>query len=328
MRYHLNVLVLLTFLFFSPACKSRKQQESATTSARDSVTRVQQVAQSADSTKASEPAFQPPPVQGDSVSYMGFKFVWGYPMKGYDYLNRLYIFKNDSLIDSIAYWHIYGEKDSTGNYYLPPPVQLYDLDGDGRKEAIFHNYTGGAHCCEMMAIYEFKKGKLVQTTALMGEALIFYRVEDMDRDGIPEIISQSDALVCYDATCTMCMPKYKTVLHYRNGWLYDVTKRFPSFVRAQLDTFMTRFWEWHREDRQRILESMKKDPFAFDVTKGKATGLYVYNYLLGRPEHGIKLVDQYLPEASEWIRSHRTEIDSLVDHWIEGQKLLPIDFFF
>ncbi|GEM_PF-2958245 len=252
----------------------------------------------------------------DSLSYKGFKFVWGYvlppeigPVR--NFLRKMLIYKGDSLIDTLIYWDAY-----------QPPVRLFDLDADGDMEIIIQNNTGGASCCEKMAIFEIKHGRLVKTTDLQGSDGLLTDIKDLDGDGYPEIIIRNSSLECFDATCVACVPDFTSYVHYKNGRLIDVTKRFPWFVRAELDSFKQKFFEWKKKGYQAYTRRGELD----DVVKGKTVAIYVHYYLLGKPDAGIRFIDKNLPEASKWIRDKSPEIDSIMQHWLDKQGSYGIEY--
>ncbi len=316
MRYHIKfvVFVMIAGLLLT-TCKREK---------RTAVQQVPETTQRSASQKARrKTTLKLPPPKKDSLSYKGFKFVWGYPFEDRQFLQKLYIYKNDSLIDTIVYWYAFNVRDSNGKYYLFPPVELYDLDRDGVKEIVMHNYTGGAHCCETFNIFEIKHGELVRTTGLEGEAGLFGGVKNLDHKGLPEIIIENDAFICYDTTCVACMPTFTSYVHYRHGRLYDVTRRFPALIKAELDTFKTEFFEWKAKYYE---EERKQEGLAEDL-RGQVVGIYIHYSLLGRPKSGIRFIKKHLPEATDWLISHRAEIDSILDHWLDRQGDAPIDYF-
>src|SRR5581483_10268931 len=70
------------------------------------------------------------------------------------------------------------------------PLTIRDLDGDGEPEILVDLYTGGAHCCYWTAILHYDGHTYRGTAELWGDP--GYRLQDLDRDGRPELLTNDD----------------------------------------------------------------------------------------------------------------------------------------
>lgn len=76
-------------------------------------------------------------------------------------------------------------------------LQNRDIDGDKISDDIIFDYSGGAHCCYKMSIYLSSKDSTYSYPFQMDGGYEFgivdgsqpqqFRVDDLDRDGLPEI---------------------------------------------------------------------------------------------------------------------------------------------
>ncbi len=323
----LNALVLwvIVISLVHYGCKKKGREEQPAESVKDTVSQVDTAisvdSNSVGSEDSEEESVPPKPKlvvidRIDTVKYGKYRFVWGFKTKR-ELLRKFYIYKGDSLIDSVIYFRLLDRKGDTLIY--TSPVQLVNLDGRGRKELVVYNYTGSATGAgESFDVFELRNGKLVPTQGFISYAPVVRDIKDIDGDGIPEILMNNDLFVCYDATCEGCMPKFTSYLHYRNGRFYDVSRRFRYLYRKELKKFKTKYLAW----RDSVLSSSKSSkifakPYD-DGLKGDAVKAYLYYYLSGAPRYGVQFIKKHVPEEYEWFLEHKAEIDSMLIHWPES----------
>ncbi len=149
-----------------------------------------------------------------------------------------------------------------------PNVELHDLDGDGEPEVLVSAYTGGAHCCTDIGIWDFRAslgtyGHLVHPFGNGGAV-----VQDVDGDGSLELRSVDDRFA-YTFAAYAFSARPPQVLRWsrtpRVG-LTDVTRRFPKLIRADA------------ADLRRALRTRSRD---VDL-RGPLAAYVADEYLLGR----------------------------------------------
>ena len=114
-----------------------------------------------------------------------------------------------------------------------PDVEVADLDGDAEPEVLVTTYTGGAHCCTDLGIWDYRAdlgtyGHLVRNFGNGGHRLV-----DLDGDRRPELSSVDDRFA-YAFAPYVFSARPPQVLRWsrvpRVG-LTDVTRQFPQVIR-------------------------------------------------------------------------------------------------
>ncbi|HEY9800214.1 MAG TPA: hypothetical protein V6D25_07635 [Leptolyngbyaceae cyanobacterium] len=108
-------------------------------------------------------------------------------------------------------------------------IPVVDLDGDKEPEIIANFYTGGAHCCTYSLIYRYDRtsGQYRQIRHDWGNGV--YKLEDLNRDGIPEFNSRDDRFAgAFTAYAASAYPLQ--IWQYRQGKMTDVTRRYPKLI--------------------------------------------------------------------------------------------------
>ncbi len=104
-----------------------------------------------------------------------------------------------------------------GNHFEPnsdEPADIFsgsDITGNGRTNLVISNWTGGAHCCHFLYIFELGQSfkKLVSVEALSSSI----RLVDLDHDGYPEI-EFWDGAIDEQFACYACSPGGRVVLKF------------------------------------------------------------------------------------------------------------------
>ncbi len=110
-------------------------------------------------------------------------------------------------------------------------VAVRDVNGDREPDVIVDLFTGGAHCCEVSAVYSFVEGSGTYSVRRHDWADAGYRLRDLGKDGQFEFYS-ADARFGY--RYSSYAESYLPVRIFRldKGRLVDVTTSFRGVLRA------------------------------------------------------------------------------------------------
>jgi hypothetical protein len=161
-------------------------------------------------------------------------------------------------------------------------VEVRDLDADGEPEVIVTGYTGGAHCCVLLGVFDFRAatGTYAQLVRNFGSSS--FNLKDLDGDGRPEIVSDDVRFEDLFTSHAASFPPPRIFSYERPGGIArfrDVTRRHPSVVRKNAAEAKKLFKEFKASDE--IVES------------GGVISAYVADqYLLGRGKVGLRELDR------------------------------------
>lgn len=114
------------------------------------------------------------------------------------------------------------------------PLTGSDITGDGVPEAVFHTYSGGAHCCFSTLVYSLgpETEKLLETQASNCDG----NFRDLDGDGIQEFVTCDDRFA-YTYCPYAASPVVTAVLAYDAGQGYGpASPRFPELYEDAIAT--------------------------------------------------------------------------------------------
>lgn len=157
---------------------------------------------------------------------------------------------------------------------------LYDVDGDGTKDAAIRVYSGGAHCCHECYYVALGKnprplGGFDASNADCGTPV------DLDHDGRIEFSASDDSFADFE-TSFADSPWIPMVYGYRNGRFMDLT--------AQLG-----------KGRLRRLIAESRTEVAAGAFEPSVTAWYVAATLLGESDKALADIRRLLP-AKRWAR--------------------------
>ncbi|MBH8573476.1 hypothetical protein I8752_10700 [Nostocaceae cyanobacterium CENA369] len=155
-------------------------------------------------------------------------------------------------------------------------LPVLDLDGNKEPEVIADFFTGGAHCCTYSLIYRYdgKSKQYIQTRHEWGNN--GYRLQDLDKDGLPEFDSQDDRFA-YAFTSYAASGYPLQIWQYRQGKMIDVTRSYPKLIYSHA----AEQWQTYMEARQQG-----------DDGKGFLASYLADKYLLGQGQDGWQRVQQ------------------------------------
>ncbi len=168
-------------------------------------------------------------------------------------------------------------------------ISLEQFQPGGNKYYLLQLYSGGAHCCSSLLITEIKDNKfVVLDSGFYGNS--GYVVEDINKDGIKEIMSGYD-MFAYAFTNYSETRFPLRVQKFENGKLVEITGNFKDDLIMEIGYF--------EEDLNEILktgfdcpETDDEDTFNTDAGSVKTilAAIVADYYSLGQVERGYDLV--------------------------------------
>lgn len=170
-------------------------------------------------------------------------------------------------------------------------VSLEQFQPNGNKYYLFQLYSGGAHCCTSLLVTEIRDNKVfVLDTGFYGNS--GYVIEDLNKDGIKEIISGND-MFAYAFTNYSETRFPLKVDKFENGKLVDITGRFKNDLIMEVGYF--------EEDLNEIIkagyecpETDDEDTFNTDAGSVKTilAAIVADYYSLGQVDRGYDLINK------------------------------------
>ncbi len=153
-----------------------------------------------------------------------------------------------------------------------PSVEVADLDGDAEPEVLVTAFTGGAHCCTDVGIWDYRAdlgtyGHLVRNFGNGG-----YRLDDLVGDGGRELTSIDDRFAYRFAPYVFSARPVQILRWSRTPQvgLTDVTRQFPKVIQKDA------------ADLRHVLRGRSK---GIDL-RGELAAYVAEMYLLGRGREG------------------------------------------
>jgi hypothetical protein len=153
-----------------------------------------------------------------------------------------------------------------------PNVEVADLDGDAEPEVLVAAFTGGAHCCTDVGIWDYRAdlgtyGHLIRNFGNGG-----YRLDDLDGDGGRELTSIDDRFAYRFAPYVFSARPVQILRWSRTPQvgLTDVTRQFPKAIQKDA------------ADLRHVLRGRSK---GIDL-RGELAAYVAEMYLLGRGREG------------------------------------------
>lgn len=191
-------------------------------------------------------------------------------------------------------------------------VNEYQFEKNGTKYYFVDLYSGGAHCCSSLLIYEIRNSKFILTdSAHYGNS--GYVVEDIDKDGTKEIISGND-MFAYAFTNYAETRFPLRVQELKYGKLNVVTGRYKAdliaeigYFESDLEAFVKEFPNWE------CPETEDEDTFNTDAGSVKTllAAIVADYHSLGEVQRGYDLVDKYYrcPDKDKFVKILKTDFN-------------------
>ena len=118
----------------------------------------------------------------------------------------------------------------------PSSVSFHDLNGDGTPELVLVLWTGGAHCCYLDQIFDFRKRPARKT-----------EIDFRDSGGHATVVNGQPILQSADDRFDYAFTDYADsaspiqVWQYRSGRLVDTTRSFPGLIVTDAARWWSRY---------------------------------------------------------------------------------------
>lgn len=203
----------------------------------------------------------------------------GYVVRFYEKPDGLYdymqVWEGPRLIHELSS-HTVRPADRWFMQVVEPGIE--DVTGDGRRDFIVYEYTGGAHCCTLVHVYELAPAfRRVDTIAGWDSDPIF---ADLDGDGTVEVVLH-DWTFAYWKTSFASSPAPRVVLQFDGE--DDFYGPPPELWGVMLDLIYTGHWDvaidffndaWYgaapgkRAFLEEFLDRLRRSPHRNDIVAG------------------------------------------------------------
>ncbi len=165
----------------------------------------------------------------------------------------------------------------------------------GKNEPVVVEYTGGAHCCWTYRVYTEQEGKVLETLLDVGNGYE-PRFEDLNGDGIKEILASDDRLDYFDDLSHAVSPFLPMVLCYSVGKFQDCSAQFPQVTR-----------DWLNQELKKAQKETEK--WNSEMRKGRALGIFAASVRMGEKEKGYQRIGKFCSaECLDWLKKYEVEI--------------------
>jgi hypothetical protein len=173
-----------------------------------------------------------------------------------------------------------------------------DVTGDSRADLIVQTYSGGAHCCFDIYVYQFAPTVRRVLNYEAGNAGGF----EVRRLGGRIVVELGDdSFAYYKDLCYACSPAYLPLAAcFREGAFVDCTRRYPQVV--------TRFVSFYTA---RLQDAMKfTDESRLVYMRGAALGIYAAYALMRRERDGLPAVRRLTTEPAvlTWLSAQQADV--------------------
>lgn len=196
---------------------------------------------------------------------------------------RLEIRRRHAVVKTVTAWAI-GEVDCT------------DLTGDGRPELIVESFSGGAHCCYTIQVFQLQPALRRILNFEAGNAGGFS--VGQGAGGRPALVLGDDGLAYYGDLCFACSPHHIPLVACYDGTRFvECTRQFPAVIQEAVKDAIEQL-------RQAVQSTHESRPY---YMKGAALGVYAAYALLGKEAAGLATVRRIArdPEVTSWLVNQR-----------------------
>ena len=178
-------------------------------------------------------------------------------------------------------------------------VRCVEVTGDTTPDLSVEWYSGGAHCCSTIQIFQLQP--TFRQILIFGAGHTTGFTVQHDRGGRPALVLGDSGLAYYGDLCFACSPSSMPLVACYTGARYvDCTRRFPNVVQDAIKTYT--------ESLREAIRST--DAARIQYMRGAALGVYAAHALLDREADGLAAVRQIVtePKVTLWLAGQRDGI--------------------
>ncbi|OLE54771.1 MAG: hypothetical protein AUG51_06605 [Acidobacteria bacterium 13_1_20CM_3_53_8] len=160
-------------------------------------------------------------VNGDRLTYQGYEVTRHYNARTRDSI--AIIKKNSRLLAELNYGQHFPDSTKFG---------LFSLLGDGRKQLIIEQNTGGGNCCNLYWVYDLSPTFRMLYSGMRYDAYNGVSPEDIDGDGVYELVAIVESFINFDQMSHTSSPMPEVVFKYdlRAGRYKPASRTFASYL--------------------------------------------------------------------------------------------------
>lgn len=209
------------------------------------------------------------------------------------------------------------EESEVGNHYSfgnsfdpvldgPDLYSGHDITGNGFSNLVISNWTGGAHCCHFLHVFELgRKLKKLVTVEANSSSI---RLVDLDHDGFPEI-EFWDGAIDYLFACFAGSPGGRVVLKFQKDH-YEVA---THLMKTPIPT------------RQKIEDLKKAIVFAFNKNDNPDLPYEFLNTMMelsysGHFDLALRLADETWPAKKSGLTKFKDEFSKALHDSLYWKK--------
>lgn len=174
-----------------------------------------------------------------------------------------------------------------------------DVNGDSEPEIVIDLFSGGAHCCSILRLYEWDKERGAYASVKVNFGDPGFNLRDVEGDGKVEFIS-GDPRFAFAFT-SFAETRFPLQIHeYAGGDFTDVTARYPALIRSDARAH----WKSYKLLRREGADG-----------RG-ALGAYLADrYRLGERRQGLRKVRRALAPLNRADRRYLRKVQRLLKRW-------------
>ena len=121
-----------------------------------------------------------------------------------------------------------------------PRVLVRSIDTDSEPEVLVGAFSGGAHCCTSLVVFDHRSGAYHKSTLALNDAGV--RLVNLDHVGAVELLTRDDRFAYTFASYAASWLPVQ-VLRFQSGSFADVSRSFPFLLRRDA----AQAWKYARQ---------------------------------------------------------------------------------
>jgi hypothetical protein len=170
-------------------------------------------------------------------------------------------------------------------------ISVSEVEMTGKEPPELHitGFGEGAHCCRTDYYFTRDDGSMRNLLILLAGNTEYIEERDLNGDGRREIIVPDDAFAYFDGLPYNHSPWMNRVIGWNGKHYVEMTRRYPSRVRADAKWYRDRLWAYRDSDDE-------------DGRQCYALGYYANALLLGDERTALRWIRRHAPQSTRnWL---------------------------